>query len=59
MDPKILLKKNERTGYFNKNYPQHSEELQLFAKSLDRLVIFVISGFVLILFSFLYLYFNQ
>jgi len=57
--PKILLNRKQRISYFKKFHPSNVNELQAFATNLDRLIIFVIVGFTLILFSFLYLYFNR
>jgi len=57
--PKVFWSKKKRTAYFEKNHPQHIKELNEFSESMDMLIKLVVIGFLLILISFCYLYFNQ
>lgn len=59
IDPKLLLKKEERRRYIAENYPEHETELESFSEKLNILLILVVIGFLMMLLSFLYVYFNR
>lgn len=59
IDPKVLMKKEQREAYFAKHYPQHNDRLTAFSLALTKLIRYVVIGFLLILISFLYIYFSR
>ncbi len=59
IDPKILMDKQRREAYFSKHYPQHKDRLDAFSLALTKLIRYVVIGFLLILVSFLYIYFSR
>lgn len=59
VDPKVFLNKKKREVYFQKHHPQHKVQLTEFSDSMDKLIKIVVAGFLIILISFCYLYFNQ
>lgn len=55
-EPGVLMNKGKRTAYIQENHPDHAAELEDFATSLNRLLRYVILGFLLLLSCFLYIY---
>ena len=58
LDSSVIFNKKKRSTYIAEHHPNNVEELEKFSNNLDKLIKYVIVGFLLILSCFLYSYIN-
>lgn len=55
MEPALMFDRQKRLAFTSKYYPEYSEEIEDFSRSLNRLIIIAATGLLLILVVFIIL----